>query len=138
MAFTAQKRAYAKNAVKGDVVKTTIEGRCRDCEHWNPDAADDERTGFGVCSKMCSGENAFELAFTRLFKNPDMKNRAKNDPVRQSLEKCWEGIMEHIPGVCPLDADTLAYCEQPDCSVITSPYFGCVMFTPAKGDDQTP
>lgn len=127
-----------ESAGKGGIVKTTIEGRCRDCANWNPGAADDERTGFGVCSKMCSGGNAFESVFTRLFKNQGMKNRAKDDPVRQSLEKCWEDMMEHIPGVRPLDANTLAYCEQPDCSVVTSPYFGCVMFDPAKGDDQTP
>ena len=80
----------------------------------------------------------FEILFTRLFKNPDMKNRATDDPVVKQLEKCWEDVMEHIPGVRGVDPATLAYCELPDCSVITSPYFGCVMFDSAKGDDQTP
>lgn len=95
--------------------------RCKDCKNWNPTAVDDDRTGFGVCIKMLSSFNHQDLLYVRfatLLKGHDKK------------EELLDELLESIPSVKGQDCSSLAFSEDPDGSVVTSPYFGCVMFEP--------
>lgn len=111
-------------------VMRKIEERCQYCRNWVPAAADVHRTGFGVCSQMCSKMN--KVVEASLGVSGDLKCLSKKEQTSldRVLVRFLDAVARSLPEAQGANRATLAYCEVPDGSVVTSPYFGCVMFEP--------
>ena len=69
-----------------------IEERCQYCRNWVPVAADAHRTGFGVCSQMCSKMNTVVEA--SLDMSGDLKRLSKKEQT--SLDRAMAKFLDAV------------------------------------------
>ncbi len=57
-------------------------------------------------------------------------SKKEQTSLDRAMAKFLDAVARSLPEAQGSNRATLAYCEVPDGSVVTSPYFGCVMFEP--------